>query len=419
MLGLGTLLRVKNFLPFTRVTLQVQMLFMLVPFLIAPLILMALNIPPSPGDQFADRRLISNGSYSEILVKLLYVIIVCQITYLISLEIFVLLAGKSSKLSFNNSWNLNTESILILLILASLTLILARFDISNPILFAFRKLGATTTCFSIIFYAHLNGSNFQKKLILTLGSIITIFETISYGFTKAPVLAVALSVWIWALNDSRISRKKRTFIGASLLLAIPIVFKLVQLQHLGAESNERFKYTSARYPDWISLTLPFIQRFDLLSSLTDAFYAGKGAWLSTTDYIREVFSAFFWNYGFEGLNFGARWAIEISSKSISGNAYTGVSLSQGPIAEGYIIAGVLGSAIVTTLIVFLTLLLCEKSYSGRFVSFLAVDMFAKNSLFEQGLVGNAERLTGAFKILVVLAVIEVLISGLKSKPEFT
>ena len=401
-----------RFSVFTQVTLQVQIVFMVIPFFIAPVFLLILNMPPSPGDSFADRRLILNGSYSNVLSSLLLIVLVAQVFYLLTVELFLRQhEGRKVLRNMGNTWEVKLDVLYILVIFSVVTLILSLLGISNPILFAMQKLGATTTCFTFIFYKNIKASRRSKLIFLVFGSTVTVFETIGYGFSKAPILALVLSFWISIYGNNAIHRKRKITVALMLSAIVPTIFLVVQTFHLGPDSNNKFEYVSSRYPHWFSPALPFFQRFDLLSSLTDAYYAGVGTWLSIGEYVREFYSAFFWNYGFEGLNFGARWAKEVSSKSITGNAYTGVSLSQGPIAEGYIVGGIIGSAIITVAIVILTIFLCEKSLVSRPIAFIAVDIFAKNSLFEQGLVGNAERFTGAIKVLLIFVVVSSLLEA--------
>ena len=386
-------------------TLQVQILFMLIPFILQPILLLILKMNPAPGDWFADRRLISNGSYNEILSQLLLIVLVSSFVYYLTIEFcYHVTVRKNSELPRMN-WTVPIEVLMILLLFGAAVLILSTMDISNPVLFALRKIGATTTCFALIFIDRISASDFQKWLFFLAGLILTIAETIGYGFTKAPILALAISYWIFTLQAKRFSSTKKILIGALLCLTLPILFRVIQTQKLGLRSISDSRSVLERYPDWMSPTLPFFQRFDLLSSLTDAYYAGVGTWLSIGSYIGEIYSALLWNYGFTGLNFGARWAKEVSSKSISGNAYTGVSLSQGPMAEGYIVLGIAGSALVTLVLVLFTILVCEKAQGSKYIAFIAVDMFAKNSLFEQGLVGNAERFTEALKGLVIFYIV--------------
>ncbi len=400
--------RTSGFSIFTQVTLQVQIIFMAIPFLVAPIFLLILKMPPSPGDSFADRRLIENGNYSNVLSSLLFIILISQFFYMLTVEFFFRYHSRDTiRKNTGSSWEVKLEVLYILVVLAVITLLLSLLEISSPVLFALQKLGATTTCFALVFYRNITASETSKKIFLIFGSTVTILETIGYGFSKAPILALLLSFWISINGNAGISRKRKITVALLLGATIPIIFLVVQTLKLGTETNNKFEYVTSRYPDWFSPSLPFFQRFDLLSSVTDAYYAGVGSWLSFEEYVREIYSALFWNYGFEGLNFGARWAKEVSSKSIAGNAYTGVSLSQGPIAEGYIVGGIIGSVIISVCVVVFTILLCEKSYGNRLIAFIAVDIFAKNSLFEQGLVGNAERFTGAVKVLVIF----VLVSG--------
>ncbi len=391
-------------------TIQVQILFILIPFVVQPILLLTLKMSPTPGDWFADRRLISNGQYDEILSDLLFIVLVSQIVYYLTIEFCYQVVIRKRAESPSMTWSVQIEVLMILLLLGATVLVLSLVDISNPVLFALRKICATTTCFALIFNARIVASNLQKWFFYQAGFVLTIAETIGYGFTKAPILALGISFWIFILQDKRISNSKRFIFGAILCSMLLILFRVVQTQKLGARTINESRSILERYPDWMSTLLPFLQRFDLLSSLTDAYYAGVGTWLSVSSYIVEIYSALLWNYGFTGLNFGARWAKEVSSKSIGGNAYTGVSLSQGPMAEGYIVLGIFGSALVTLVLVLFTVLLCEKARGGRYVAYIAVDMFAKNSLFEQGLVGNSERFTEALKGLVVFYLIVNLVT---------
>ena len=66
-----------------------KILFIGIPFFIAPVFLLILNMPPSPGDSFADRRLILNGSYSNVLSSLLLIVLVAQVFYLLTVELFL------------------------------------------------------------------------------------------------------------------------------------------------------------------------------------------------------------------------------------------------------------------------------------------------------------------------------------------
>ena len=402
--------RTRNFQPFTRVTLQVQIFFMTVPFILQPFSLLILRMSPTSGDWFADRRLISNGNYAKILSELLFIVLIALIFYYFGIVFFSRFTLHRKLQQPNTKWIIPIEILMILVLLGAIVLILYLLQISNPFLFAIRKVGATATCFALIFNERLRATDLQRKIFYFCGVTLTIAETVGYGFTKAPVLALAISYWIYTLHSKQYSKRNKIITGALLGLMLPVLFKTIQIYHLGPQTISQSSKILARYPEWFSPLLPFFQRFDLLSSLTDAYYAGVGTWLSISAYIREIYSALFWNYGFTGLNFGARWAKEISSKSISGNAYTGVSLSQGPIAEGYIVAGIFGSAIIILILVVFTIKICEKAYSNKFIAFIAVDMFAKNSLFEQGLVGNTERLTEALKVLVIFYLAGLFIS---------
>lgn len=388
-----------------RTVLYIQLFALLIPFILKPVVLILVNPAPLVSDDFADLRILSlRGDYLSSLREILFLPLVNLITVFVGLIIVKSrFQRRVSYLTLNNAQSIFI-SFMLLNILSFLSNILFNFGLSNPFIRPILELGTTISCVSLIILARAGVSS-RFLLTFMFGLVNTLFFTFSNGFSKAPALTVLVFLVIVLVSKIKKIGIVYLSLGSLLIFVFYQVFLFLQSNHLGESYKLLVDETSQRYPSSLKQALPFFQRFDLLRAVTDAYYAGVGSWLTPLEYINEILSALFWNFGFSGLNFGARWAKEVAALSNSGQANTGVSLSQGTAAEGWIIAGYPGIIIVTLTLFFVCWRIFSNPEKGIYSLFLAAEIISRGAIFEQGLVGNFEQLTESLKALAIFFVV--------------
>lgn len=380
--------------------IYIQQIFMFIPFFLKPILLRVLMVVPINIDNFSQPRLLQNGNYDAVLNQLLTIILWSTFGYYLAIQFVIYLFVRHKKLSeYKPIFKINFWPILFLMFLSLLAIQLSNTGITNPFIFPLQRFACSLTCFVVLFFNNISGSPRNKVFIIFFGSLVTTFDVYSNGFSKSLVFSILVCIYISLINGKKFFTKCITLIISAPIFLI--IFNFMQQIKFGKGVAIQAELVQSRYPEWFRPFYKVFERFDLLSSITDAYYSGIGQWLSLTKYFQEIYSAALWNYGFTGLNFGQRWSIEISSASVSGNAYSGVSLSQGPAAEGYIVFGLAGSFIVTFVLTTMILSLYINQYRNNVLLLICTDFLTRNSIFEQGIIGNIEMFTNSIKVGLV------------------
>jgi len=383
-----------------RYIIYLQQIFMVIPFFLKPILLRVFMVAPIPMDNFSQPRLLQNGNYDAILNHLLTIILVTTFGYFLAVKFVIYLFIRDKDLGeYKPMFKVHFFLIPLLITLSLIAIQLSNIGITNPFLFPLQQFACSLTCFVVIFFDNISGSQRNKVLLILFGVSVTIFQVYSDGFSKSQVFSILFCIYISFMKRKE-SISKYIIVIISTPIAL-IIFNYMQQLKFDKNVSMAREFVALRYPEWFRPFYGVFERFDLLSSITDAYYSGIGQWLSLTKYLQEIFSASLWNFGFTGINFGQRWAIEISSASIPGNAYSGVSLSQGPAAEGYIVFGLVGCFIVTFVLITMVLSLYMNQYRNEFISIISIDFLTKNSIFEQGIIGNVEMFTNSIKVGLV------------------
>ena len=204
--------------------------------------------------------------------------------------------------------------------------------------------------------------------------------------SKAPILACVLWIVMKQFSDGRMTWRNFTFVAVGGVASF-LVVQEVKVDHGILTSNDSF---GQAYPVLLRPLLYLVRRFDHLSALGDAYFAGVGRWLTLPEVGRTLLTSFVPQQMLrdKGANIGIRWANEVRAYSVP-NSNTGVHLAEGPIAEGYLLGGSVGIIIESVVLALVALLvlrcLCRES---RYLRLLGLAITTPTHPVRTGLVGG-------------------------------
>lgn len=143
-------------------------------------------------------------------------------------------------------------------------------------------------------------------------------------------------------------------------------------------------------------------RFDLLRALTVAEERGVDSYMPASEFVGRAADTWLPTSvgGGSDKSSGVLWGERINGST------SGTSLSDGPTAEGYVMAGVLGTIGWGVAVGALTAVVARAVARGRsyLLVLMAMSMIASNAVFERGLLGLNEAASNAFQIAIVAAI---------------
>jgi hypothetical protein len=399
-----------------------QTIFWALSFVLRPLTLIFVQPAPNFGDGVADSRLLFfDSNYALAVTTLSKIVLVSFLTYTITM--YVILHNDRVRTKNNGAHQFSFArhmprmripfSLIILFELIGLTceVLVANHD-SSIVVKSCAVLGRFST---IIFFLY---SQFDRKS--TSGKVQIAFVSICAALdsyliaSKNPIFGLIFFAGIFIAQQGLPSKKLKIWILPASVAGF-FVFNLIQDLKGSLAENLVKSAVSDRYPIPFSSLYPILLRFDLFRSLTDAYFAGPGSWYSVSDYAKKILIGPVPQLWGSGRTNGQLWAIEVSGKTISGRGRTGVSLAQGLPAEGWIINGYFGVAVISALAAIFTFTVAWSMSKGLTVlSGILAYSVVSNSIFEQGLIGIAETLNSGLKATVIAYPL----IWLSNRPEF-
>ena len=232
--------------------------------------------------------------------------------------------------------------------------------------------------------------------------------------SKAPNLACVLWIVMKQFSDGRMTWRNFTFVAVGGVASF-LVVQEVKVDHGILTSNDSF---GQAYPVLLRPLLYLVRRFDHLSALGDAYFAGVGRWLTLPEVGRTLLTSLVPQQMLrdKGANIGIRWANEVRAYSVP-NSNTGVHLAEGPIAEGYLLGGSVGIIIESVVLALVALLvlrcLCRES---RYLRLLGLAITTQPTLFERGLLGVGEGIGKSVQVALIGTCVLAVASRLTAQP---
>ncbi len=222
--------------------------------------------------------------------------------------------------------------------------------------------------------------------------------------SKTPVLAVLCALLLGAMAAG--ARRSRGLIAAAGAAGFVAFLGIQRVKTL--EGHQVSNLSS--YSGWLRPFMPIVTRFDLLSSVTDATTAGRGAWLTSAGLVRLAVLALVPRPldPDKEAPVGALWALDVRGLTVSTGrtSVTSVHLAHGPAAEGFVVAGYPGVVVESVVLALLTIGCAVALVSrSRWVLVLAAYVAGLSALSEGAVVNVAEALGKGIEatVLVMLA----------------
>lgn len=395
--------------PVPRALLFAQVAYFSLSFVLRPAILIIVAPSPVFGDSLADTRLASDG-YTSSLASVLWICAAGLGIYTLCLVIYVLYARQHRyQLRVpdrdRSYWN---TVLLMCFVLGQLGRMAQVFGASSNLLIV-----------EILQYIAIAGANGliiagktrRRWTLSVLLSVCFASELIwsALSVSKTPFMAALLSLGI-RLTADRMTRKRIVGLALAVIAGIAVFAPLQSLK----SSDETAAVTHSvdlRYPTAVRPLLDIARRFDMLSAVTDAYYAGPARWNPPPQFFSTALSAIipapFQESDKAAL--GTQWAEQVRQIS-KPNSNVDVSLASGFIAEGWVTAGLWGligqSIYLVVALHIVSRLLAAQSLTAFCFGVLCV---ALPILFERGMLTGLELASKSFQAVPVIFLIALLI----------
>ena len=388
---------------FVGVLVIAQALYFAVAFVLRPLVLVLVQPVPRKGDVLADPRLAALG-YSEA-VPAVFALVLTGLGLLAGAYWCVSRVLPRRRGDADRPALRLEDAELVVLLGAGWASRLAYLLVGGSVLTTFSAL-ASLACGAALL-RDLPGSTARHRRLWVLVPLVSEVAWSVLVASKAPVFAALLWLLVSRAARGRISAK----VVVPMLVGALVSFSVVQSVKTERGMLLRDAAAAAGYPSWSHPLLPVVHRFDLFSAATDAHLAGPGRWLTPAEVLDRLWRSLVPSQLLDEKpeQAGARWAVEVRGQSLE-HSDTGVHLAEGPIAEGYVLAGTRGVVLEVLFLVVLTTLvgLSLSSRRAPFV-FFAVLMTSQPYLFERGVLGMTEAV--GKNLQVTVAAVGVLAVG--------
>jgi len=351
---------------------------------------------------FSDIRLVNNQTH------LLNSYSLCVIGNF-ALVSTVILVGQKFLKDFNLPNMQNDAEIISLvsfgLIIGFLSIFIESSNFQNPISKSLTTLGHITYCLYLWKRPDMIlilGKS--KTLAIHIFGIMSIFTLYSFtNYSKGPIFA-PLIIFVYR---SRIWKKRFDPLSFALISFFSVfsalsLFNKLQDRYLGEGYRASMADSSGKLPwhtDWMR---PIANRFDLFTSVSDAYFAGKGALGGSKEFMELVTDSLFWNpsSGRIAQSYGQVWNQRVTSISLPDSKLSPVSLAQGPTADGWVWFGMKGVILVNLVFAISVLILGRLLSSGTLSSVFAMTIVGSNVLFEAGIIQLARLLNLGGKVFL-------------------
>lgn len=252
-------------------------------------------------------------------------------------------------------------------------------------------------------------SRFPTMQITSL--VIGIFFSY-YENSKTPILFVLLMLFIHNLQNKRTPSRNfeskirrlitRTFSISVISMIMIFVFVRIQALKQDSGTNVVDNQIGQIYFGDFGFFYTFLKRFDALRSISEVFTTQFQSWSSPLSFLSNMFTAVQWNYGTTAPNYGQLWNINVVGRGFGGVGGRVASLSQHPIAEGFLTLGKFGVVLWVLAICIFCSLVSKWVNRSLFSSIVAIQIIGSGSLFENAIVANIETLSNSVKIALFI-----------------
>jgi hypothetical protein len=351
-----------------------------------------------------DRRLAANG-YSVSLLPILNIVLLSHFVFTAALIAYCVILrparGNEGRLGLAGSSKVARISQIFLL--AGWIGRLADLGGAPALATALSPFAAVGACVLILMY---RGENARNVFIIVIASELlwTYLDA-----TKTPLLAIltAYLIRIAYIHSTRAQAKRIPMLAG----VVVVIFLIVQpLKGISTFQDITGESQGAPSSALNGITASVLERTDLISAVEDGYAYPNNAWMTDREFAQSLALASIPKGSlFPYENQGLRWTREVRSFSVE-NQYQDVSLASGPVAEGLAMGG--PPRAVTGLLVLLGLtLLVGRSLRSRSIPvvFAGATFAFDSSLYESGIIGNAESLAKAIQIAIVAYVLTLVI----------
>lgn len=400
-----------------------QFVYWTLAFIGRPLVLLVADPAPKFGDPIADPRLATMGYAYSIPHVMHFVTIGLWIdaAFVVGYAIWRRTAGPPRYLERwrQNQNLLPTLTAMYLLGLGgrlasyatgSLTLA-GEVSSANPYLDLIATL-ASLGAIGLIIYLRMTNTKLMALIIAGLFAVELIWGVITES--KTPAISVALAI---VIRFAMTGLSRRTVLavvaGAIALLA---GFGWLQSFKVSAADAAATSSVSTTYPASVRPFLSVIIRFDLFEASTDVYFMNGRPWISASQAVKNSLENFIpTQLGVTKFQSGTAWAQQVRGSSVDMSGVS-VSLAEGQLNEGFLLAGYPGIVVESALFLGLVALAARLLHSRRtFNVVLGLVMVAVPVLFERGIMGVTETLGKGIQIAALAAILSLSIAVVRRR----
>ena len=406
-----------------RVFLIAQAVYWALSYLARPVVLLTVQPQPRYADNIADPRLAAIGydrGIAEVLQPVafgLWVYAAAVVAYAIWLRRHRAASGRASTSTGDFVPTLATVYAMGLLgravtYLTGSTGQAGDVQSADPILGFIAQLATVGAIGLIIFARPVD----RRTTFVLLGALLTVelLWTVAVE-SKTPIMSAAMAVAVrFALHGwTRLRVVGIIVISVVGIGAFGWLQSIKQPDYVRAEALAR----DSAYPPAVQPYLSILRRFDLLEAATDSYYMVMRPWMTPLEAAQHGLQSLIpaQLLGTEKLRSGTAWALEVRGSSMDMSRIS-VSLADGNINEGFVIAGYAGVA-VGVLFTFGLLLLGVRALQARHIVVVALGLAVTASpiLFERGFLGSMEVIGKSLQLVVLVWLVDMTVREYRTR----
>ncbi|MDM7486856.1 hypothetical protein QT969_01005 [Rhodococcus sp. CSLK01-03] len=285
---------------------------------------------------------------------------------------------------------------------------------SNPILGFVAQLATVGAIGLIIFIRPAD----RRTTLVLLGALLTVelMWTVAVE-SKTPIMSAAMAVAVrFALHGW--TRLRVVYVAVISVVGIGGFGWLQSIKQPDYVRAEVLARDSA-YPPSLQPYLSILRRFDLLEAATDGYYMVMRPWMTPLEVAQHGIQSLVpaQLLGTDKLRSGTAWAAEVRGSSMDMSRVS-VSLADGNINEGFVVAGYAGVA-VGVLFTFVLLLLTVRALLARHIVLVALGLAITASpiLFERGFLGSMEVIGKSLQVVVLVWLVDMVVREYRKRTD--
>ncbi|MGK5444569.1 hypothetical protein ACSNN7_22475 [Micromonospora sp. URMC 105] len=390
--------------PLTTV-LRIQAVYWFLGYVFRPMVLVIASPVPVQNDSVADHRL-AYGGYETNLHQVLIPILLGQVVFLAA----ALTLGRRFRSQFQKA-----EVSPALVLVVFMLLLGARLGwlagVRSSVVDTLLGLAPIAIGMALV------PTHPRRRLVLLVGLLLLTEGAWSVLFaSKTPILSLLICLLVLAASRSWRPKPKHLVAAAVAIPVFVLGFSALQSVKQSVDVRSDLQAVDARYPPYVQPAMSIVRRFDLFAAVTDSMYV-EGRWMSSGEAVGQAASSFVprpLNQG-KTLSAGERWAVEV--RKLSKPSRGGVSLAEGPVAEGNAIAGLPGVAAECFLLAAITVFGARALAMGRTFAFsIACTLIFLPTIQERGLLGIAEVVGKGLQLSLLVGLFSLLLGGVRRLP---